>query len=138
MPSLHLFVPQVLLEFQGSNCSYSPEGSSYSLPEPEDVPCSPHLPSCILDPKSLDSAEEKSAYMKSVNEILTLIDSGSMERLTLARRFTTKQKLDLLWTFGSDTCRHPVSRSFYYSDDNFSFAGQSPELLAEGTRASFQ
>ncbi len=61
-----------------------------------------------------------------------------MERLTLARRFTTKQKLDLLWTFGSDTCRHPVSRSFYYSDDNFSFAGQSPELLAEGTRASFQ
>lgn len=90
-----------------------------------------------LDARDLDQPPARENYRAAVSGVLEAIHSGEVERITLARRVETHRTLDLLGSFLSDKSRHACARNFYFGNESIQFAGQSPELLAEGNPDSF-
>jgi anthranilate/para-aminobenzoate synthase component I len=90
-----------------------------------------------LDSAHFDSEPNRSGYRDAVARVLDCIHSGSLERATLARRIDVNLPLDLGATFLSEGCAHRCSRNFYFANSCIRFAGQSPEVLAEGDSGRF-
>ena len=85
----------------------------------------------------LDRSELRDRYAASAACFIDEIRLGALERATLARKIKVELEFDLARTFLCDQSRHQHSRSFYFSNEKISFAGQCPELLAEGNTRSF-
>ena len=90
-----------------------------------------------IDICKLDHIELRKQYAESVLQLINAIKSGFIERVTLARKIPSPCEFDLAATFIADYSQHEVARSFYFSNGHIAFAGQSPELLAEGNCHSF-
>ena len=97
----------------------------------QDVP-GPIQAYCRLKKKSLHSKE----YLHYLKALKTEIIGGAIDRLTAARRVYLPMMIDdLTIFFSSMSCETDISKNFYFSNksENFAFAGQSPEILAQGS-----
>lgn len=90
-----------------------------------------------VDIQSFDQANSKTLYRQYVAGLLDLIRLGEVERGTLVRKINADFRFDLTKTFLSDHSQHDISKSFMFSSRAIAFAGQSPELLAEGNVECF-
>jgi len=128
-----LFVPETVIECRKDGCSvlkgdFDVEGfNGQQLP----------VNKAPIDIAELDRDEPRERYSRSVAEIINAIHAGEIERVTLARKIKSPREFDLTGTFLSDQSRHRLARSFYFSNENIAFSGQSPELLAHGNLESF-
>jgi isochorismate synthase EntC len=131
---IDLFVPTTVIECSASGHvvtrgdfkAHTPRGNETSLQ------------ARMLDPAAFDHQEGKKTYRQAVGKIIERIQCGSLERVTLARRVDVDRPIDLAATFLSDGSRHACARNFYFGNEYIRFAGQSPELLAEGSRHCFR
>jgi anthranilate/para-aminobenzoate synthase component I len=126
-----LFIPETVLSVDGTGFQVLKGTWTFGAPGADAPEYQP------LDPQSLDTPEYRAHYHAAVKDLLDAIERGELERATLARRIDTSLKFDLVYTFLSDRSEHRQSRSFYFCNDHIRFAGQSPELLAEGTTWKF-
>lgn len=90
-----------------------------------------------IDIAKIDDVRGHAAYLESVDAILRSIAAGDIVRATLARKMISTKPLSLIRTFLSDYSLHRLARSFLFASNVVSFAGQCPELLAEGTPDQF-
>lgn len=90
-----------------------------------------------LNIHQLDNVKLRNKYASSVADFIMAIEAGKLERATLARKIDSPCEFDLAKTFTADHSQHELARSFYFSSEHISFAGQSPELLAEGNKQLF-
>jgi isochorismate synthase EntC len=130
---IDLFVPKTVIEC--SAAGHMVTSGDFQTHTPRGYAMPPQAG--ILDPADFDCLRGKDTYAQSVAEIIELIHSGSLERVTLARRIDVDRTLDLAATFLSDGSRHECARNFHFGNECIRFAGQSPELLAEGSRHCF-
>ena len=128
-----LFVPATVIEC--SRSGYSVKSGEFSLQSP--LNDSVVSPAAKLEPAGFDRQSYRSDYSAAVGNVLDAIRSGEVERLTLARRIEVDRALDLAATFLSEGSRHECARNFHFNNEFIRFAGQSPELLAEGDIHSF-
>lgn len=91
-----------------------------------------------IDINTFDLPAARARYADSVSEFIHAIREGNIVRATLARKIISPVNFELAGTFVADNSRHELSRSFYFSNAHIAFAGQCPELLAEGNIRSFE
>jgi anthranilate/para-aminobenzoate synthase component I len=77
-------------------------------------------------------------YIHTVAQVLDWIHHDKGEQLTVARRIRARAPIDLLRTMSCCPVHSDQSRCFYVRTARGAFAGQSPELLADGTAESFR
>lgn len=142
---IDLFVPEVVIKCDAERCTVergiaSTDILSATL-QPANIAATKTFPetkkTSPIDIPKLDRTELRDSYAKSVACFIEEIHAGTLERATLARKINTDRNFDLSRTFMTDRSRHECARSFYFSSENVSFAGQCPELLAEGSTKSF-
>jgi isochorismate synthase EntC len=131
---IDLFVPTTVIEcsrlgYVVTSGDFRPEMPAEGTPRPQPG---------ILDPADFDRQDCKNTYRQAVSNIIESIQRGVVERVTLARRVDVDRVLDLAATFLSDGSRHECARNFYFGNEVIRFAGQSPELLAEGSSHCFR
>ncbi len=130
---IDLFVPRTLIACSGQDWSIrfgDDARVTLSLPVRKTLPRR-------LDPADFDLEPNRSSYRHAVARILDRIHGSYLERATLARRIDVDPILDLGATFLSDGSAHRWSRNFYFANNFIRFAGQSPEVLAEGDSGCF-
>lgn len=130
---IDLFVPRTLIACSRRDWSVR-FGDEIQLASPLPVRQTLRQP---LDPAHFDLETNRACYRDAVARILDRIHIGFVERATLARRIDVDLTLDLGATFLSDGSAHRWSRNFYFANDGIRFAGQSPEVLAEGDSGCF-
>ena len=128
-----LFVPETLIEFSRTGYTVrTGEWDEKALLEPAVQPRSAALNPCQFDRESY-----RADYSHAVSRVLDRLRRGIVERVTLARRIDVDKILDLLAIFQSEGSQHECARNFYFASELIRFAGQSPELLAEGSVRCF-
>ena len=130
---IDLFVPDTVIECDMTGCTVVRGNADIE----HDCPPTDNADAQAVDITALDHTDMRERYAGSVATFIQAINNGVIERATLARKIDSPIAFDLAATFISDSSRHALSRSFYFSNQQISFAGQSPELLAEGNTASF-
>jgi anthranilate/para-aminobenzoate synthase component I len=142
---IDLFVPEVVIKCDAQRCTVergiaSAEILSATL-KPANNTAAKTFPQTRetgpVDIHELDRKDLRDSYAESVAHFIEAIHAGTLERATLARKIDTDRNFDLSRTFLTDRSSHECARSFYFSNENVSFAGQCPELLAEGSTRSF-
>jgi anthranilate/para-aminobenzoate synthase component I len=140
---IDLFVPGTVIECRNSGCRLLKGSLVDDSIDIDSISEWPELDDTVTgnaDPLAvdeLDHSELRSRYAESAACFIDEIRSGTLERATLARKINVTHEFDLARTFLSDQSWHQHSRSFYFSNERISFAGQCPELLAEGNTRSF-
>lgn len=130
---MDLFVPDTVIRCSKSGCKVIKGDANI-----EDIKeYHPHKNQNSLPIQDIDKDALRKQYSKSVEKFINLIEKGSLERATLARKIPTHFTFDLSGTFTANHSRHSLARSFYFSNPHIAFAGQSPELLAEGNTRLF-
>jgi isochorismate synthase EntC len=127
---LDLFIPETVIQCNSERAHLA----SGCLPFELDtlVAADIEVATGALDIAGFDSERQRASYVQAVSGVLERIKQGRLKRVTLARKLSSRQPLDLVRTFLSDRSSHELSRSFLFSNSIISFAGQSPELLAHG------
>ena len=128
-----LFVPDTVIECRKDGCRVLKGGFDVEGVNGEMLP----LNAVPLDIAELDRDESRQRYASAIADVISAIQAGLIERITLARRIESHHEFDLARTFLSDQGRHKLARSYYFSNESIAFAGQSPELLARGNVTSF-
>ena len=128
-----LFVPRTLIA-----CSRGDWSVRFGAELPLSLPLLTwKAPPQPVDPARFDRETNRTSYRDAVARVLDDIRRGDLERATLARRVDVDVPLDLGATFLSEGSTHRCARSFYFANDCIRFAGQSPEVLAEGHSGCF-
>jgi len=136
-PATRLVVPERVIEVDRSGARVRVGDAadlrarlSESRPcsHPADVPCS----------GAALAASDPHTYLDDVARVLDWIRAGEGRQLTLARRVRSLQPVDLLGTLAAGDAPDPRCRSFYVGAPGYAFAGQSPELLADGDPEGFR
>lgn len=130
---IDLFVPNTVIECKASGCTVL-KGKA-DIKDICDWPGSIKINPVDID--ELDHIELRNQYAESSSHFIAAIQKGQLERATFARKIISDKTFDLSGTFVSDHSQHELSRSFYFSNNYIAFAGQSPELLAEGNTRLF-
>ena len=132
-----LFVPELVIECTRRDFKLL-KGALPDAADASTLDAAPDLEESPLDIASLDEATaDKGKYQQAVSAVLRAIRENRLERATLARKIVSPWPFDLTKTLLADNSLHALSRSFYFSNDCIAFAGQSPELLADGTVDAF-
>lgn len=130
---IDLFVPETVIECNQSGCTVRKgKIDTTTISELPDLQSTNPV-----DISELDQAELRGQYAESASCFIDAIQAGLIERATLSRKISTPREFDLAGTFISDSSSHLLARSFYFSSQHIAFAGQSPELLAEGNTGCF-
>jgi isochorismate synthase EntC len=132
-----LFVPELVIECTRLDFRLL-KGTLPDAPDAPTADAATDLETSPLDIASLDEASaDAGKYQQAVSAVLRAIRENRLERATLARKIVSPWPFDLTKTLLADNSQHALSRSFYFSNDCIAFAGQSPELLADGTVDAF-
>ena len=130
---IDLFVPGTIIECNESGCKVL-KGD----PGIQDIDTITNsLQMNPINISTLDRSEFRKQYARSVSHFIAAIEKGTLKRATFARKIPSDKTFALSGTLTSDRSQHPVARSFYFSNNHIAFAGQSPELLAEGNARAF-
>lgn len=130
---IDLFAPDTVIQCTPSGCTVIKGNLDIAT---LDTPPEPRRTNPV-DINIIDLSELRKQYAESVSDFIDAIKAGSLERATLARKINTDCEFELSGTFITDHSQHELARSFYFSNEYVAFAGQSPELLAEGNTRSF-
>jgi len=133
-----LFVPELVLECTRQEFNVL-KGTLPDTPDMVAVDKAADLEESLLNITSIDSepAASTGKYHQAIAAALQAIHENRLERATVARKIVSPWPFDLTKTLLADNSQHALSRSFYFSNDSIAFAGQSPELLADGTVDAF-
>ena len=130
-PAACMFVPSAVLEVVGTTVTpiYGDMASVWPN-EPELPPSAP----LECSPASQWDRSPPDAYERAAASVLEWIGESARRRATLARRIELPTSVSLIDSMAIGHCAGALSRCFYVSIEDLSFAGCSPELLAEGDR----
>jgi len=130
---IDLFVPDTVIRCNKSGCKLiKGDVSINNIKDLRLIKNQKNIPA-----QDIDNEQLRKQYSKSVKKFISLIEKGSLERATFARKIPSRLTFDLCGTFTANHSQHALARSFYFSNSQIAFAGQSPELLAEGNTRSF-
>lgn len=135
---IDLFSPETVIECKESSCTLLKGGIEHDFfKQGADRPLQANETQAI-DISGLDLSGLSTQYKDSASYFIEAIQSGTLERATLARKINSNREFDLAATFASDYSCHDMARSFYFSNESIAFAGHCPEVLAEGDTQTFE